>query len=86
MVGLVQSGRLDDIGVLHSIDQVSEGYAGVLQARQVGNDVELGNLAALHGHGADAGDAVQRRLEIIGGDLPEARGEWFGPRSSAVSA
>ncbi len=38
--------------------------------RKVGNDVELGNLAALHRYGADAGDAIQRRLQIVGGDLP----------------
>ncbi len=30
----------------------------------VGNDVELGHLAALDGDGADAVDAIQRRLEV----------------------
>ena len=37
----------------------------------VGHDMELGNLAALHGDGADAGDAVQRRLQAVGRQLPE---------------
>ena len=40
VVGLVETGRFDDVGVLHRIDQVGEGDAGVLQARQVGNNVD----------------------------------------------
>ena len=45
----------------------------VCMQRQVGHDVELGHLAALHDDGADAVDAVQRRLQVVGGDLPELR-------------
>ena len=48
--------------VLDGVDEVEDGDAGGLQLRQVGDDVELGNLAALHGDGADAGDAIERRL------------------------
>ena len=58
VVGLVEAGRFDDVGVLHRVDEVGERDAGVLQARQVGNDVDLRHLPALHGDGADAGDAV----------------------------
>ena len=36
--------------------------------------MKLGNLAALHHDGADAVDAIQWRLQIIGRDLPELRG------------
>ena len=38
-----------------------------------GDDVELGDLAALHGDGADTRDAVERRLQRVGGQLPELR-------------
>ena len=33
--------------------------------------MELRDLAALHSDGADAGDAVERRFELVGGELPE---------------
>ena len=38
-----------------------------------GHHVKLRHLAALHHHGADAVDAIQRRLQVVGGDLPELR-------------
>ena len=39
--------------------------------RQVGHHVILRHLAALHPHRAHAGHAVQRRLQIVGGNLPQ---------------
>jgi hypothetical protein len=48
MVRLVQAGRVNDVRFLHRIDQFEQGYAGGLQPGEVGHDVELGNLAALH--------------------------------------
>ena len=43
----------------------------VCKQRQVGDDVKLRHLAALHHHGADAVDAIQRRLQVVGGNLPK---------------
>ena len=42
-----------------------------LQPRQVRHNVELGNLAALHRYRAHPVDPVQRRFQIVGGDLPQ---------------
>ncbi len=71
VVGFVEAGRVDDVGGLDGVDEVEERDAGGLQAREVGDDVELGDLAALDDDGADAGDAIERRLEVVGGELPE---------------
>ena len=75
MVGFVEAGRVDDVGGLDGVDQIEEGDAGGLQQGEVGDDVELGDLAALHDDGADAGDAIERGLEVVGGELPEPGGE-----------
>ena len=50
-----------------------DGHAGGLQQGQVRRDVKLRHLAALHEHRAHSRDAIQRRLQIVGGDLPEPR-------------
>ena len=89
MVGFVEAGRVDDVGGLDGVDEIEERDAGGLQAGEVGDDVELGDLSALHDDGADAVDAIERRLEVVGGDLPELRlrRRWRPPAgSSAVSA
>ncbi len=74
MVGFVEAGRVDDVGGLDGVDEIEEGDAGVLQQGKVGNDVELGDLAALNDDGADADDAIERRFEVVGGELPELGG------------
>ena len=71
MIGFIESWRVDDVGALHSIQQIQQGNAGGLQARRIGNDVELGDFAPLHDDGAYACDAIERRLEIVGGNLPQ---------------
>ena len=38
----------------------------------VGDDVVLGDLAALDDDGADAVEAIEGRLELVGGEFPEA--------------
>ena len=48
MVCLIKTGRVNDVGFLHRIDQFEQGYAGSLQPGEVGHDVELGHLAALY--------------------------------------
>jgi hypothetical protein len=40
-------------------------------SRQVGNDMKLRHLAALHGTVLTPWHAIQRRLQIVGGDLPK---------------
>ena len=73
MIRLVETGRVDDIGFLNRIDQFEQSYAGGLQPSEIGHDVELGNLATLHRDRADPIDPVERRLQVVGGDLPQAR-------------
>ncbi len=73
MVRLVQAGRVDDVRFLDRIHHFEQGYAGGLQAGEVGHDVELGHLTALHQDRADPVDAIEGRLQIVGGDLPQAR-------------
>ena len=50
------------------------GDAGEQQFCGIGDDCELRHLAALHDDGTDAGKPVQRRLQVVGGDLPESVG------------
>src|SRR6202011_2766371 len=47
VVGLVKTGRVNDVRGLHSGDELGEGDAGGLEPGEVGDDVVLGNLAAL---------------------------------------
>ena len=75
VIGFVEAGRVDDVGGLDGVDEVEEGDAGGLQPGEVGDDVELGDLAALDGDGADAGDAIERRL----GDR-----RWRAPRAAVA--
>ena len=60
MVGLIESGRIDDVGVLDRRDKIENGDAGGLQLGGVWNNVELGYLAALDNDSRDAGDTVER--------------------------
>ena len=62
MVRLVEAGRVDDVRFLDGIDQLEQGYPGGLKPGEIGHDVELGNLAALHQHRADPIDPVEGRL------------------------
>ena len=71
MIGFVEAGRVHDIRSLDCIHKIGNGDTGAGKEREVGNDVELGNLAALDSDGADAGDAIERRLQVVGGDLPQ---------------
>ncbi len=41
--------------------------------RQVRDNLKLRNLPALYSYRAHAGDAIQRRLQVVVSDLPEAR-------------
>src|SRR6202022_3874524 len=72
-VGLVKTGRVDDVRGLHSGDELGEGDAGGLEPGEVGDDVVLGNLAALDNDRANAVHAVERRPQIVGGNLLQPR-------------
>ncbi len=55
-----------------------------MELGEVGNDVELRHLATLYCDGADAVDAIEWRLERVGGDFPELRlGERGGGEAVA---
>ena len=56
-----------------ALTRSGDGDARGLHQREIRDDVKLRHLAALHQHRADAGDAIQRRLQIVGGNLPELR-------------
>ena len=61
VIGLVEPGRIDDVGDLDSVNEVEDRDARSLHTRHIGDDVELRDLAALHRDGADASDAVERQ-------------------------
>ncbi len=70
MVRFVETGRVNDVRLLHCIDQFEQGYAGGLQPGEIGHNVELRHLAALYGDGTDPVHTIQWRFQIVGGDLP----------------
>ena len=72
MVRFVEAGGVEQVGGVDGVDEISDGDAGEQQFGGVGGDCELRHLAALHDDGADAGEPVERRLQFVGGDLPEA--------------
>jgi hypothetical protein len=47
MVGFVEAGRLDQVGLLDGVDEVGDGERGGDELGGVGDDVEFGDLAAL---------------------------------------
>ena len=72
MVSFVEAGGVEQVGGVDGVDEISDGDSGEQQLGGVGGDCELGHLAALHDDGADAGEPVERRLQVVGGNLPEA--------------
>ena len=77
MIRFVETGRVDDIGSLNRVDEIGDGDAVGCQQGEIGRHAELRHLAALHGHGTDAEYAIQRRLQVVGGQFPQAA---FGER------
>src|SRR5450631_246818 len=84
VIGFVQSWRVHNIRSLDRIHQVQYSDACGLHQRQVRDYVELGNLAALHGNCAYPRYAIQRRLQLVGGNLPQLR-LWNGVGGQAVA-
>ena len=73
VVGRVEAGRVHDVRSVDGVDQIGDRHSRCLQQRRVGHHVKLRHLPALHQHRADAVDAIERRLQVVGGDLPELR-------------
>ncbi len=71
MIGLVESGRFNNIRGLNRVDEIRNRDVGRSEQGKIGHHVKLGHLPTLHDHGADASDAVQRRLQVVGRNLPE---------------
>src|ERR1700761_5271940 len=71
MVLLVEAGRVNDVLIANGVRQVEDGDAGSPYICHVRHNVELGDLAALHGHGADTCDTVQRRLQGVRRQFPK---------------
>ncbi len=71
MVLLIQTGRVNDVGVLNRVDEVQNGDAGYLKFREIGDDVKFRNLAALHGDGRHASYAIERRSQLVRCQLPQ---------------
>src|SRR5260370_11071345 len=72
MVCLVEAGGFEQVGGVDGVDEIGDSDAGEQQFCAVGGDQELRYLAALHDDRADTGEAVERRLQVVGGDLPYA--------------
>ena len=60
VIALQQARRVDQVGAPHRVQNVGDGDAGGQQFRGIRHDVELRLLPALHDHGGDAVQAVQR--------------------------
>jgi len=71
VVAREKPGGIDQIGAVDRIQDVLEGHAGAKHLRGIGRYLKFGNLAALNEHARDTVEAVQARLEIIGGNLPQ---------------
>ena len=54
VIGFVEAGGLDEVGLLDGVDEVGDGERGGEELRGVGDDVEFGDLAALNDDGGDA--------------------------------
>jgi len=78
VVGFVKAGGLDEVGLLDGVDEVGDGERGGDELPGVGDDVKFGDLSALDGDGGDAIEAIERRLELVGGELPQAGGRDGG--------
>ena len=73
MVGFVEAGRIDDIGCLDRVDKIRYGDAVRRKQSQIGCHAKLRHLPALYRYGTDAEYAIERRLQVVGGHLPELR-------------
>ena len=71
MVLLQQAGRVDEVGAPHRVENVGDRDACRQQLRWIRSDVEFRLLSSLHQHRRDAVEAVQARLQFVGGHRPE---------------
>jgi len=74
MVCLVEARGLEQVSGVDRVDEIIDGDAGEQQFCAVGGDGELRHLAALHDDGADTGEPIERRLQVVGSDLPKTVG------------
>ena len=72
MIGFVESRGVEQVGGVDGVNEVGDGDAGEQQFCGVWGDSELRHFAALHDDRADAGEPVEWRLQVVGGDLPKA--------------
>ena len=72
VVAADETGRVDDV---RPVDRRRSRSAidvfGAQHPRRIDDDVELRPLAALNQHARDAGQAVEPRLDLVAGELPE---------------
>ncbi len=68
---LDQPGRIDHVAAADGVQNVGNGDGGLDQLGGVGLHLEFRYLPALHDHGRNAGQAVQPRLQFVGGQLPK---------------
>src|SRR6516164_4054257 len=66
-----QAGRIDQVGATNGVENVRDGDTGRVKPRRIGSDLKLGDASALHQDGGDAVQAIDARLEIVGGNFPE---------------
>src|ERR1700733_569379 len=86
MVLWIEARGVDGIGGANGIGKVEHRDTGGLEPGKVGLDVIFGHLAALNGHRRHAVNAIERRLERIGGQFPEvALGDAVVGRGKTVA-
>ncbi len=73
MTALEEAGGVDQVRELDAVEDVTDSDAGGDERGWIGGDLDVGYLVALHDDGADAVEAVQRGLQLVGRDLPQLR-------------
>src|SRR5581483_1057424 len=73
MVAAEQARRIDQVGVIHRIQDVLQRHVRAKHSRRVGRNLKLGLLPALNQHTGHAIEPVEPRLQIVGSQLPELR-------------
>jgi hypothetical protein len=71
VIAFEQSGRIDEVGAPHRIQNVGHRDVRGQQLRGIGRDVKLRFLPALDQHGRYTIEPVQPRLDLVGCHLPK---------------
>ena len=73
MVSAQQARRIDQVRVVHRVQNVLHSHVRPQHSRRIGRDLKLRLLSSLHQNAGHPIQPVQPRLELIGGQFPKLR-------------